>query len=121
MKRSPWCSTKKHNPPGSIGSAKAIIDLNWARSGTDTLRASSRTPSSRPNSAEVTAVAGRKIYSTGAGRLDGPEGAVADRADALFIKVKVDHFIDNGRTEEIQAAMSDPDQQRRARAFEVNP
>ncbi|WP_374985462.1 PaaI family thioesterase [Streptomyces fradiae] len=71
--------------------------------------------------AEVTAVHGRKIYSTATGRIGGPDGPVAVRADALFIEVKVDHFIDNGRPEEIQAAMADPDQVRRARAFEVNP
>lgn len=71
--------------------------------------------------AEVTAVAGRKIYSRAVGRLDGPDGPVAVRADALFVEVKVDHFIDHGRPEEIRAAMSDPDQVRRARAFEVNP
>ncbi|AWT45970.1 MULTISPECIES: PaaI family thioesterase [Streptomyces] len=71
--------------------------------------------------AEVTAVAGRKIYSTATGRIGGPDGPVAVRADALFVEVKVDHFIDHGRKEEIQAAMSDPDQIRRARAFEVNP
>lgn len=71
--------------------------------------------------AEVTAVAGRKIFSTAVGRIGGPEGPVALRADALFIEVKVDHFIDNGRPEEIRAAMADPDQIRRARAFEVNP
>ncbi|MFI7010813.1 PaaI family thioesterase [Streptomyces sp. NPDC050145] len=72
-------------------------------------------------SAEITAIAGRKIYSTATGRIGGPDGPVAVRADALFIEVKVDHFIENGREEEIQAAMSDPDQIRRARAFEVNP
>ncbi|KUO17632.1 PaaI family thioesterase [Streptomyces dysideae] len=71
--------------------------------------------------AEVTAVAGRKIYSTATGRIGGPDGPVAVRADALFIEVKVDHFIDNGRPEEIREAMNDPDQARRARAFEVNP
>lgn len=71
--------------------------------------------------AEVTAVSGRKIYSTATGRIGGPEGPVAVRGYALFIEVKVDHFIDNGRPEEIQAAMADPDQVRRARAFEVNP
>ncbi|MFH8610223.1 PaaI family thioesterase [Streptomyces sp. NPDC018029] len=71
--------------------------------------------------AEVTAVAGRKIYSTATGRIGGPDGPVAVRADALFIEVKVEHFIDNGRPEEIQAAMNNPDQIRRARAFEVNP
>ncbi|MFF8945500.1 PaaI family thioesterase [Streptomyces sp. NPDC014864] len=71
--------------------------------------------------AEVTAVAGRKIYSTATGRIGGPDGPVAVRADALFVEVKVDHFVSHGREQEIQAAMSDPDQIRRARAFEVNP
>ncbi|MEV2215765.1 PaaI family thioesterase [Streptomyces sp. NPDC050997] len=71
--------------------------------------------------AEVTAVAGRKIYSAATGRIGGPDGPVAIRADALFVEVKVDHFIDNGRPEEIRAAMNDPDQTRRSRAFEVNP
>ena len=71
--------------------------------------------------AEVTAVAGRKIYSKATGRTGGPDGPVAVRAQAVFIEVKVDHFIDNGRPQEIKAAMNDPDQLRRARAFEVNP
>ncbi|MFF1481998.1 PaaI family thioesterase [Streptomyces sp. NPDC058301] len=71
--------------------------------------------------AEVTAVDGRKIYSRATGRIGGPDGPVAVRADALFIEVKVDHFIENGRPQEIQAVMSDPDQVRRTRAFEVNP
>jgi acyl-coenzyme A thioesterase PaaI-like protein len=71
--------------------------------------------------AEVTAVAGRKIYCTATGRVGGPEGPVAVRADALFVEVKVDHFVDHGRPEEIRAAMNDPDQVRRVRAFEVNP
>ncbi|MFF4757632.1 PaaI family thioesterase [Streptomyces sp. NPDC001292] len=71
--------------------------------------------------AEVTAVAGRKIYSRATGRVGGPDGPVAVRAEALFIEVKVDHFVDHGREQEIQAAMNDPDQVRRVRAFEVNP
>ncbi|GAB2789394.1 PaaI family thioesterase [Streptomyces sp. NPDC054796] len=71
--------------------------------------------------ARVTGVHGRKIYCSATGRIGGPEGPVAVRADAVFIEVKVEHFLDNGRNEEIQAAMSDPDQVRRARAFEVNP
>ncbi|MFI7300653.1 PaaI family thioesterase [Streptomyces sp. NPDC050121] len=71
--------------------------------------------------AEVTAVAGRKIYSTATGRIGGPDGPVAIRADALFVEVAVEHFVNHGRQEEIRAAMSDPDQVRRARAFEVNP
>jgi acyl-coenzyme A thioesterase PaaI-like protein len=71
--------------------------------------------------AEVTAVAGRKIYSTATGRIGGADGPVAVRADALFVEVAVEHFVNHGRQEEIRAAMSDPDQVRRARAFEVNP
>ncbi|POX44310.1 PaaI family thioesterase [Streptomyces sp. Ru72] len=71
--------------------------------------------------AEVTAVAGRKIYSRAAGRIGGPEGPVAVRAEALFVEVKVDHFTEHGRPQEIRAAMDDPDQLRRVRAFEVNP
>jgi hypothetical protein len=55
------------------------------------------------------------------GRIGGPDGAVAVRADALFIEVKVEHFTNNGRPEEVNAAMADPDQVRVARAFEVNP
>ncbi len=71
--------------------------------------------------ARVTAVHGRKIYSSATGRIGGPDGPVAVRADALFVEVKIDHFVDNGRPEEIRAAMSDPDLVKRARAFEVNP
>jgi acyl-coenzyme A thioesterase PaaI-like protein len=71
--------------------------------------------------AEVTAVAGRKIYSSAVGRIAGPDGPVAVRADALFIEVEVGHFVDNGREEEIQAVMRDPDRIRPARALEVNP
>lgn len=71
--------------------------------------------------ARATARHGRKIYCTATGRIGGPDGPVAVRADAVFIEVKVEHFVDHGREEEIQAAMADPDQVRRARAFEVNP
>jgi acyl-coenzyme A thioesterase PaaI-like protein len=72
-------------------------------------------------SARCNAVVGRKIYSTAEGRIGGPGGPVAVRADALFIEVPLDHFTANGRPEEIKAAMADPDQVKVARAFEVNP
>ena len=39
-----------------------------------------------------------------------PTGPSRSAPRPLFIEVKVDHFIDNGRPEEIQAAMADPDQ-----------
>jgi len=71
--------------------------------------------------ARVTAVAGRKIYATATGRIGAPDGPVAVRADALFVEVKLEHFTNNGRPEEVNAAMADPDQVRVARAFEVNP
>lgn len=71
--------------------------------------------------AEATAVHGRKIYSTARGRAGGPDGPVVVRAFAIFIEVKVEHFVDNGRSEEIEAVMNDPDQVRGARALEVNP
>jgi acyl-coenzyme A thioesterase PaaI-like protein len=72
-------------------------------------------------SARCLAVAGRKIYSTAEGRIGGPDGPVAVRADALFVEVKLDHFTSHGRSEEIRAALADPDQAKVARAFEVNP
>ena len=68
-----------------------------------------------------TGVSGRKIYASATARTGGPEGPVAARAEAVFIEVQVEHFVNNGRDEEIRAAMADPDQVRRARAFEVNP
>ncbi|MGW7622205.1 PaaI family thioesterase [Streptomyces antimycoticus] len=71
--------------------------------------------------ARVTAVHGRKVYCSATGRIGAPDGPVAVRAQALFIEVRVDHFIENGRAEEIDAALADPDQVKVARAFEVNP
>ncbi|MEC4016626.1 PaaI family thioesterase [Streptomyces sp. H27-D2] len=71
--------------------------------------------------AEVTAVHGRKIYGSAVGRIGAPDGPVAVRAQAVFIEVKVDHFIENGRPEDISAALADPDRDRAKRAFEVNP
>ncbi|MBZ4322662.1 PaaI family thioesterase [Streptomyces huiliensis] len=71
--------------------------------------------------AKAVAVHHRKIYCTATGRLGGPEGPVAVRADAVFIEVKVEHFINNGRPAEINAALADPDQVKVVRAFEVNP
>jgi acyl-coenzyme A thioesterase PaaI-like protein len=66
-------------------------------------------------------VAGRKIYTSAVGRLGGPDGEVAVRATAIFISVGVDHFLENGRLEDVQEAVHDPEQIRAARAFEVNP
>lgn len=48
-------------------------------------------------SARCTGVLGRKIWSTGEGRLGAPDGPVAVKAAALFIKVGVEHFAEHGR------------------------
>ncbi|MHA6763305.1 PaaI family thioesterase [Streptacidiphilus sp. PAMC 29251] len=69
----------------------------------------------------VDAVAGRKIYCQGEGRLEGPDGPLAISARALFVQVTLDHFTTHGRPEDIRAAMENPDVFKRARAFEVNP
>jgi acyl-coenzyme A thioesterase PaaI-like protein len=69
----------------------------------------------------VDAVAGRKIYCRGEGRLGAPDGPLAITARALFIRVKMEHFTTHGRPEDIKAAMENPDVFKRARAFEVNP
>lgn len=72
-------------------------------------------------SAEATGVQGRKVFTSATARIGGPDGPVALRARALFVKVGVEHFTEHGRDEEIEAVKADPDQVRRARAFEVNP
>ncbi len=69
----------------------------------------------------VTGVHGRKIYSAAEGRIGGPDGPVAIKAQALFIQVKLEHFTQHGRPEDIKKALDDPDVFKRARAFEVNP
>ncbi|MFJ1706212.1 PaaI family thioesterase [Kitasatospora sp. NPDC088346] len=69
----------------------------------------------------VTGVHGRKIYSAAEGRIGGPDGPVAVRAQALFIQVKLEHFTTHGRPEDIKKTLDDPDLFKRARAFEVNP
>jgi acyl-coenzyme A thioesterase PaaI-like protein len=71
--------------------------------------------------ARVTAVHGRKIYAEATGRLGGPEGEVAVRAEALFIEVTADHF-EHGMPAGIRAAaVAEPDQAEVARAFEGEP
>ncbi len=67
------------------------------------------------------AVAGRKIYSRAVGRLDSPDGPIAVEAAALFVSVGLEHFVDNGRAEDVQRVMDNPDLMKAARAFEVNP
>ncbi|MFG2822029.1 PaaI family thioesterase [Kitasatospora sp. NPDC048365] len=69
----------------------------------------------------ITGVHGRKIYSAAEGRIGGPDGPLAIRAQALFIQVKLEHFTTHGRPEDIKKVLDDSDLMKRARAFEVNP
>ncbi|MFI6447392.1 PaaI family thioesterase [Kitasatospora sp. NPDC050543] len=69
----------------------------------------------------VTGVHGRKVYSAGEGRIGGPGGPVAIRAQALFIQVKLEHFTTHGRPQDIKKVLDDRDLMKRAQAFEVNP
>ncbi|MDI2128714.1 PaaI family thioesterase [Yinghuangia seranimata] len=68
-----------------------------------------------------TGVDGRKIYAKAVGRLDAPDGPVAVEAASLFIAVGFEHFVSNGRAEDVERAMANPDVIKAARAFEVNP
>jgi hypothetical protein len=65
--------------------------------------------------------AGRKLYHRAEARLDGPEGLLVAKAAALFVSVQLEHFTSNGRPEEVQAVLDDPETYRSLKAFELNP
>ncbi|WP_031466989.1 PaaI family thioesterase [Sciscionella sediminilitoris] len=46
--------------------------------------------------ARVDGIAGRKLYTSALGRLDAPDGRLALRARALFIRVGIEHFREHG-------------------------
>lgn len=60
--------------------------------------------------------AGRKVYTRAVGRL-GEDGPEALTASALFLQVPLQHFVDNGRSEDVHRAA----QQRDRGGLEVNP
>ena len=107
---------------------ETLGSLNWllrviavtGRLETDFVRPVPRGHGAAPGR-RVTAVHGRKIYSTAVGRIGGPDGPVAVRAEAALHRGEGRPLHRQRPPEEIQAAMADPDQVRRARAFEVNP
>lgn len=72
-------------------------------------------------SAWCVGVQGRKVYHRAEGRIGGPDGELVARSNALFVQVGVEHFKKNGRSEDVEAVLADPDQLRVLRAFEVNP
>lgn len=57
--------------------------------------------------AEGVKVAGRKFTARGSARVGGPEGEVAVRAEALFIGVSREHFLQHGRPQDVQRALDD--------------
>lgn len=70
---------------------------------------------------EIAGQVGRKLYTAAQGRLGDPDGPVAVEAAALFLQVPLEHFVQHGSAEHIQAAIRErpggADQWRR----EVNP
>lgn len=65
--------------------------------------------------------AGRKIYHRAEARLDASDGPLVAKAAALFVVVGLEHFVANGRAEEVQAVIDDPERYSSLRAFELNP
>ncbi len=56
--------------------------------------------------ARLTGIVGRKVYTQAVGRL-GEDGPVALTASALFLQVPLEHFRDNGRAQEVEAAVAE--------------
>ncbi|WP_250548557.1 PaaI family thioesterase [Pseudonocardia sp. H11422] len=70
-------------------------------------------------SARVDRREGRKLWVSGQGRLDTLGGPVAAEADALFLIVPAEHFVEHGRPEDVAAVQQDPEL--RNGYLEVNP
>lgn len=64
---------------------------------------------------------GRKLYHRAEARLDGPDGQLVAKAAALFVSVGLEHFVNNGRADEVRAVLDDPETHRSLKAFELNP
>lgn len=72
--------------------------------------------------AEITGVAGRKVYSRAQGRLGSPEGEIAVTAAALFITVPMSHFLEKAPKEYIEHIKSNPELLAFIDSeFEINP
>lgn len=57
--------------------------------------------------AQVDGVEGRKVHTSATGRLDAIDGPVAVTASAIFIRVPIQHFLDNGDADLVRAAIKD--------------
>ena len=54
---------------------------------------------------EIVGQVGRKVYTSARGCLDAEDGPVAVEAAALFLQVPLEHFVEHGSEEHIQAAI----------------
>jgi acyl-coenzyme A thioesterase PaaI-like protein len=71
--------------------------------------------------AEVVGVLGRMVYCRGEGRLGGHAGRVALTASAVFMQVPLEHFVANGRPEDVAQARDDRQVGHFLAHLEVNP
>lgn len=76
--------------------------------------------------AEVVGVVGRRVFTRATGRLGHDEGRLAVSASAVFVQVPLQHFLDNGSPDLVQAAVQDrasggPSWRRDDPGFELNP
>ncbi len=106
----------------------ALGSLNWLLSSpavTGRLEVDFRRPvpvgSTLHMEAAVVGVKGRKVFSRAVGRLGAPAGPVAMTAASLFVQVPVEHFVTNGRPEDVERAREDRLVRGSLRNLEVNP
>lgn len=71
--------------------------------------------------AEIVGQSGRKIYTRAVGRLGGADGPVVLTAAALFVQVGLEHFIENGRPEDVARVRDERIAGGTGRLWEVNP
>lgn len=80
--------------------------------------------------ASIDNIHGRKVFTQARAHMNNPEGPIAIEAKALFVQVKLEHFVTNGNQTEVDAAVSDRSSKWRDMAqmdysqssdFEVNP
>ncbi len=68
--------------------------------------------------AQIVGQSGRKVYTRAVGRL-GADGPVALTASALFLQVRLEHFSEHGRADEVRAAAAE--RTAPGNGLEVNP
>lgn len=71
--------------------------------------------------AEIAGQVGRKVYTSAKGHLDAADGPVAVEGAALFLQVPLEHFVEHGSSEHIQAAIRERPGGAAAWQREVNP